>query len=53
MKEELVLLVSGREFLIAVELIDSLAGSGDFEPIFGIIEVNLNILLAQAELSED
>jgi hypothetical protein len=52
-KEELVLLVSGREFLVAVELFDSFADSGDFEPIFGIIEVSLSILLAQAELLEN
>ena len=52
-KEELVLLVSGREFLAAVELFDSFADSGDFEPIFGIIEVSLSILLAQAELLEN
>jgi len=52
-KEELVLLVSGREFLVAVELFDIFADSGDFEPIFGIIEVSLSILLAQAELLEN
>lgn len=52
-KDELVLLVSCQKLLIFVELFDSFADGWDFEPIFGIIEVNLSMLLAQAELLED